>query len=123
MPEETITLRADDGRTSPAIAEVIRYGDGARIGRAVLFLLGGLLAGTACVVVPGPHTLVSPVVLAVGVLLFFKALRTREKLLSVSGDCPGCGAAWVSAGGSLSEPRSCPGCKTAIALVWPGEGG
>ena len=49
--------------------------------------------------------------------------RVHGKVFQVTGHCPGCDAELGFIGGRLDEPRTCPGCGTAVELVVPGTAG
>jgi hypothetical protein len=118
MSTETVTFRTDGGSTAPAAAEIIRYGPGARRLRAAMFIAGGIVTGTGCSIVPGPHMFVTIWALpALGIWLGVRALRTEAKIVEVSGRCPACGKDVGLAGGAVEHPRACPACKAPIEIV------
>lgn len=119
MSVEPIRLRASDGESGPAEAEIIRYGSVARIGRAIAFALGGLLGGAVCILFPVVHLITTWALPLGGIVLGLKALRTREKLVSLSGPCPSCQEKVQLFGGPVhgGKPRTCPRCRIALELL------
>ena len=121
MTEEPITLKTADGSSGPAVAEIIEYSSSARITKAVLLMVGGVLGGAACIIVPVVHLFTTWGLPLAGVLLGIRALRTRRKLDRVAGKCPGCEAEIELVGGALTDStrRKCFKCAAPLELVWP----
>ena len=114
-------VKADDGGSGPATAEIIRYGPAARIGKALLWAAAGFVGGAACILVPVVHLITTWALPLAGIVLCVKTLRTHERVVTASGKCPGCGEQVGFAGGSLDAARSCPGCGVGLKL-FPANG-
>ena len=120
MSEEPVILEAADGKTAPAVAELVRYSPGARRWRAAMFIAGGVLLGVTCSAVPGPHMLITFWLLPLaGIWLARRALRTEVKVVQIEGTCPACGRSVELFGGSAAEPRECRRCQTSLTLTYP----
>ncbi len=117
MHEERITLETGDGASGPAVAEVIRYGSGARVGKAVLFAVAGFAGGAACIIIPVLHLITTWALPLAGILLCVRTLKTHERLDRISGPCPACSEPLDLVGGTADQPRSCPKCGTALTVV------
>ncbi len=121
MAEDPITLKTADGSSGPAVAEIIEYSSSARITKGVLFMVGGVLGGAACIIVPVVHLFTTWGLPLAGILLGIRALRTHRKLDRVTGRCPDCEAEIELVGGALTEParQKCCRCAAPLELVWP----
>ena len=120
MSEEPVILEAADGKTAPAVAELVRYSPGARRWRAAMFIVGGVVLGVSCSVVPGPHMLVTVWLPALaGIWLARRTLRTEIKVVQIEGTCPACGRSLDLFGGSAADPRECRRCQTSLTLTLP----
>ncbi len=121
MAEEAITLKTPDGSSGPAVAEIIEYSSSARITKAVLLMVGGVLGGAACIIVPVVHLFTTWGLPLAGILLGLRALRTHRKLDRVTGRCPGCEAEIELVGGALQDSarQKCFKCAAPLELVWP----
>ena len=120
VPSHPVTLTSpDNGRTNTAVAELDLYGDGARTRRMVVFIVVGVLAGSMCLLVPGPHMVASPVPVALGIWLGLRAKKSRAQVLNASGTCPACNEPTQFPGGVITDaPLSipCPKCRATLAV-------
>ncbi len=115
-----ITLRAEDGRTAPADATIDRYPDGARVGKAVAFIVGGIVLGTGCTIIPGPHMLVTWWALPlIGILMARRTLKIKQRLSRINGTCPACSKRIELRGGPVKATnwRVCPECDKDLEIV------
>lgn len=122
LQDGLITLRAKDGRSAPAAATIDRYPTGARVGRAVAFFAGGVVLGTACTIMPGPHMLVTWWALPLaGFLLGRRTLKIERRLSRISGTCPACAQRIELRGGPVKAAnwRVCPECNKDLEVVLP----
>ena len=119
MPEEPVVFETADGASGPAVAEIVRYGRGARISKAILYIVAGLVGGAACIIVPVVHLLTTWGLPLVGILMGVRALRTHERIVTVAGPCPGCGEPVELPGGSMTDVRICSACKASLTINLP----
>ncbi|MHC4947884.1 MAG: hypothetical protein ACYTG1_06445 [Planctomycetota bacterium] len=123
MSEQVITLRAADGATAPAQAEVVRHGSG-RVVRAIAFVLAGLVGGTVCIIVPVLHLITTWALPLAGIVLCVRTLRTRVVIGPLTGACPACHAPLDLPGGSADDAgwQACGACGARLELVLPDPG-
>ncbi len=117
MPEEPVILKTADGATATAVADLVRYGPGARRWRAALLIAGGVLLGVSCSIVPGPHMLITvwlpPLA---GIWLARRVLKTGVKVVRIEGTCPACARPLELFGGAAGDQRECRRCRTVLEL-------
>lgn len=116
MTEEPVTLKTAEGATGVAAAQVERYTPGARRGKAALFIVGGILGGAACIIIPVLHLITTWGLPVLGIVLGLRALRTEFRVYSVSGRCPACDEVVEIVGLSPDHPRPCPRCRTELSV-------
>ena len=123
MADEPITLKTAAGSSGPGVAEIIEYSSSARITKAVLLIVGGLLGGAACIIVPVVHLFTTWGLPLAGILLGLRALRTRRKVDYIRGACPACDAEIELPGSALKDParRKCAKCSAPLEVKWPGQ--
>ena len=113
---ETVTLTGAEGARNDATAEVVRYSPVNRVVKASLFVLGGLLAATACIVIPIVHLFTTWGFPLLGILMAVRTMRREIVVTQVEGDCPTCGQKIGLPGGALNEPawQVCPTCQAKL---------
>ena len=117
MPEQTVILNAADGTSGRAVAHLERYSSTARVGKAIFFVLAGILGAAACIIVPVLHLITTWAFPLAGIVLCVKTLRTRERLVSIAGPCPSCGAPVELPGGAMTDSRTCPSCQAVLKVA------
>ncbi len=119
-----ITLRAESGETAPADATIERYPEAARIGKAVAFIVGGIVLGTGCTIIPGPHMVVTFWALPLaGIFMARRAWRIDKRFSRINGTCPACTKAIELRGGPIkaSNWRVCPECRKDLEILTPDQ--
>ena len=116
MPEEPVIFETADGASGPAVAEIAHYGAGARISKAIFYIVAGFVGGAACIIVPVVHLLTTWGLPLVGILMGVRALRTHERIVTAAGPCPVCGEPVELPGGSMTDVRICSACKASLTL-------
>ncbi|MCB9761837.1 MAG: hypothetical protein H6739_18550 [Alphaproteobacteria bacterium] len=119
MATVDVTLRADTGGTTTTRAELTRPEDGARIGKSVGLMLGGVLLAIPFLFVPGVHLFTTWALPLAGAIAAYSTFRTRAKLGRVEGTCPACQAAITLEGGRVTEKMydDCPQCSRPLQLL------
>jgi hypothetical protein len=115
VPQRSIPVVLDLGSCAPTagVATVIDRTPPARIGRAVLSLIGLWAGACVCVLIPLLHFVLVPGLLIAGIVLFAVRLREDCSLHSVTASCPRCAVERVYApGGRFYDGRvfHCDGC-------------
>ena len=121
MPQESITFVNPDGGEAPGTpgtAEVIRYSSVSRITRATLFVLAGLIGGTACIIVPVVHLFTTWGLPLIGILVAMRTMRKTVVVHQPEGVCPHCKEQIQLSGGALidDEWQVCPLCKSKLRV-------
>ena len=119
MAEEPVILKSSEGVERPGTAEVVRYGAGIRTTKAIGFVVGGLLFGAACIIVPVLHLFTTWGLPLLGIILAVRSLRREVVVESATGTCPSCEASITLPGGAGDDgtARTCPQCGGALELV------
>lgn len=92
------------------------YSDFARISIGVLWIVGGLLGGLMFIIVPIVHLITTWALPLIGILMGVRAFKRRAVLYQITAQCPACGEAIETNGGSVDDPawQVCPRCKTTL---------
>lgn len=120
MAQEVITLRAEDGTTSRASAEVYRYSPGYRTLKAAAWIGGGIVGGGLCIIIPVLHLITTWALPLLGIVFGLRASRTHLEILQISGPCPACRASISMPGGGTGERplvAPCPECEAPLTLL------
>lgn len=109
---ESVRLHTRDKRTIEAQAEVIRYSQGARIGRALAVGVGGFVVGAATIVIPVAHLILPWLIPILGLFGAWYVLHTGARVPEVRAKCPDCGKEFAVEGGPWEDPLwiRCPDC-------------
>lgn len=121
---EPIALIGPDGARAPARGLVYRHGPAGRWSKAVAFVVGGLVLGAGCIIVPGLHLITTWGLPLLGLLLGLRAYRCVAEVHEIEGVCPACGEAVGPHGGRVTgEPltTTCPRCTAAIRVEVNGQ--
>ena len=121
-----LTLRAESGETAPADATIERYPEAARIAKAVAFIAGGIVLGTGCTIIPGPHMVVTFWALPLaGIFMARRTFRIDKRFSRINGTCPLCEKPIELRGGPIkaSNWRVCPQCNKDLEIVAPEPAG
>jgi len=118
MGKESIRLHTRDKRTIEAEAEVTRYSQGARIGRAAAVAVIGTGIGAATIVIPVAHLILPwliPILSWVGAYFVY---RTGAKVPEVHATCPDCDTEFRVEAGAWEDPLwiRCPECKLPLRV-------
>src|SRR5262245_39595979 len=118
MPQESITLQAENGVTKPGRAEVFRYSNANRIIRASLWVIAGLFGGTACIIVPVVHLFTTWGFPLLGIFMAVRTIKREVSIHQVEGTCPICDQPIDIAGGALidQEWQMCQHCKEKLTF-------
>ena len=115
---EAITFVSPDGTQAEGTADVIRYSPTSRAVRATLFVIGGLLGATACIVIPILHLFTTWGLPLLGIYMAVRTMRREVVLMDVHGTCPCCGKSIQLPGGAMNEPawQACPQCQEPLQM-------
>jgi hypothetical protein len=115
MPE-SIIVRGPDGTESTVTAQVLRFSPASRWGRATAFALGGLIGGTACIIIPIVHLFTTWALPLLGFFMAWRTLKRDVVVLPPDGPCPACRQPLQLTGGVQSDPewQVCPLCKATL---------
>jgi hypothetical protein len=118
MAQERIIIQGPDGCQQPCEAEVIRYSTASRVTYANLYIIGGLLAGTVCIVVPIAHLITTWGFPLLGIYMAIRTLRCKIVILPQECTCPACGERMQLTGGSIddAEWQKCPQCNATLRV-------
>lgn len=118
MPKESIILEAPNGVETAGEAEIARYSIASRISQAALWVIGGLLGGTACIIIPVVHLFTTWGLPLLGVLMAVRTMRREVVVHQPEGTCPKCNEQIQLPGGAANDPewQVCPRCKTTIQV-------
>ena len=121
-PAEAAPLRFELRKgevTRAGVAHARPISDAARVGRAVAFLLLGLVGAVACLLIPVLHLITTWALPLAGAVAAAHALRTRVRVGAVRGECPSCGQEVDLEVASTTEAVQalCPGCRTLIEVA------
>jgi hypothetical protein len=122
MAQEPVVLEDATGQSRPGrAADIARYSDAMRITIGTLYIVGGLVGGTVCLVVPVAHLITTWALPLGGIFMGIRAFKRRVVIYQVAGVCPTCGEAIDLHGGSIDDPswQTCPKCN-AVLRVRPG---
>lgn len=114
-----MTFQTPGGQPTRGVAEATEYGAIQRRNRMIVFIVVGFLAGTFCIIVPGPHMLGAWIPPVLGVWLGVRARSTRAKVFSASGPCPACEKETQWPGGSVTASPlevPCPKCRAMVGV-------
>jgi hypothetical protein len=114
---ETITLRSKEGATTEAQAEVVRYNSGARTGKMIGFIAGGLIGGAACILVPVLHLITTWALPLIGIIAGIRASKTHASITDVVGPCPACQKDTNLLGGKVTDHAPTDQCRSCRALL------
>jgi hypothetical protein len=97
---------------------VARYSDAQRITLGTLYIVGGLVGGTVCLVVPVVHLFTTWGLPLVGILLGWRQFKRRVVIYQPAGVCPSCEQRLDLVGGSFDDPswQICPHCKSVLRV-------
>jgi hypothetical protein len=118
MAQEPVVVQTEDGQTSTAQAEVVRYSNAERITKATLFVIAGLIGGTVCIIVPVLHFITTWGFPLLGILMAMRTMKREVSILQPQGPCPGCGQPLDMAGGAMidEEWQVCPLCRAKLVF-------
>jgi hypothetical protein len=118
MPKESISIHTAGGAETAGEAEIVRYSTSSRIIQATLWAIGGLLGGTACIIIPVVHLFTTWGLPLLGILMAVRTMRREIVIHEPTGTCPHCKEKIELAGGAANDPewQVCPHCKTAIQV-------
>jgi Mg/Co/Ni transporter MgtE len=122
MAAETFTITHEKtGQAVTANGEVVRYDDAARVRRATVRAVGGLVLGAVSILVPVLHFFSTWGLPLLGFFLAFKAYTTRAVVKPLSCTCPACQAEVTVDGAALGGPMltMCPKCMENLELSQP----
>lgn len=116
MPKETIVIHAAAGAETAGEADIMRYSTASRITRAALWVIGGLLGGTACIIIPVVHLFTTWGLPLLGIFMAVRTMRREVVIHQPTGMCPNCKEMIQLAGGAADDPgwQVCPNCKATI---------
>jgi len=119
MAQEAIAFVNSQGASEPGVADVVRFSDVGRITTGVLWMVGGVLGGTVCLVVPVVHLVSTWALPLGGILMGIRTLKRRIVLYTPEGTCPTCGQHLQLSSGSIDDPswQACPHCKAPLKIA------
>lgn len=99
-------------------ADVARYSDAARIAIGTLWIVGGLVGGTVCLVVPLVHLVSTWALPLLGIFMGMRAFKRRTVAYQIACLCPACAEPIELAGGSLDDAswQRCPKCAANLRI-------
>jgi hypothetical protein len=120
MPEPII-MEDPDGKQAMWAAEVIRSTHAGRVTIATLYVVGGLLGGTACIVIPILHLFTTWGFPLLGILMAVRTMKRDVLIYQPEGPCPVCAEPIELAGGLPGDSswQVCPECKAALHVRVP----
>ncbi len=118
MQAETITLIAPDGRETSGTAEVSRTTDAGRAIKAVLYAVGGLLLGGACIIVPFVHLVTTWALPIGGIWMAMRTMDRKHTFVAIDGVCPSCGKPLhlIEQGVDGGPTQDCPHCDQRLQV-------
>ena len=119
MPQEPVVFANQSGSSRAGqAADIARYSDATRITIGTLYIVGGLVGGTVCLVVPVAHLLTTWALPLGGIFMGIRAFKRRVVIYQVAGVCPTCGEAIDLHGGSIDDPswQTCPKCNAVLRV-------
>jgi len=116
---ETVTITGPDGKQSPGEAgDVQRISNGTRITVGWLYIIGGFVGGTACIVIPIVHLFTTWGLPLLGVIMGVRTFKRRVETFDIVGMCPVCNQHIELRGGSVDDPawQKCPECDAVLTV-------
>ncbi len=119
MPEEPIRFEDQQNQFTLGTAEVVRYSTLARTTTATLYIVGGVLGGTVCILIPLVHLITTWALPLLGIFMGVRALRRHVVLYQPQGQCPHCGKPMQLPGGSIDDAdwQHCPHCQAILTVL------
>ena len=119
MPEEPIRFEDQQNQFTLGTAEVVRYSTLARTTTATLYIVGGVLGGTVCILIPLVHLITTWALPLLGIFMGIRALRRHVVLYQPQGPCPHCGKPMQLPGGSIDDAdwQHCPHCQAILTVL------
>ena len=117
MAQEAVIIENARGETSAGeAADAAHYSDAARITIGTLYIVGGLVGGTVCILVPIVHLITTWAMPLLGIVLGVRALKRRTVFYQITGVCPSCNKPAEFNGGSIDDPKwqTCPMCGATL---------
>lgn len=119
MAQEPVVFESDASGSRPGQAsDIARYSDALRITIGTLWIVGGLVGGTVCIVVPVVHLFTTWALPLGGILMGLRAFKRRVVIYQPAGVCPACGEPIELVGGSIDDAswQVCPKCKAELRV-------
>lgn len=120
MSQEPVAFTNQSGvsRAGQA-ADIARYSDAMRITIGSLYIVGGLVGGTVCIVVPVAHLITTWALPLGGIFMGLRAFKRRVVIYQPAGVCPSCGEAIELVGGSVDDRswQKCPKCHAELRVI------
>ena len=119
MPQESVNFENASGeKRAGQASDIARYSDAVRITIGTLWIVGGLIGGTVCIVVPVVHLITTWALPLFGILMGLRAFKRRVVIYQPAGVCPSCDKPMELAGGSIDDQtwQTCPQCKAALKV-------
>lgn len=118
MSAEPIIFQGPEGEPTVGEGDVERFSTAGRITIATLWVVGGLLGGTACIIVPGVHLITTWAFPLLGIMMAMRTMRREVVIQQPQGLCPSCNQRLNLPGGATSDPgwQKCPSCHDALKI-------
>lgn len=118
MAVESVHVTTRDDRASQGRAEVIRHGQGRRVGVALAVALGGAVLGAASIVIPVVHFVSTWFIPLLALGIAFHLYRQAIVVRRVDAICPACGEQVVIDGAPWEDPLwlRCSACRAPLRV-------
>jgi hypothetical protein len=120
MTEQRVTVATREGPKNEATANIVFYGKGQRVVRAIAVLTLFLILTGAFIFVPIVHFITTWALPVAGLIGFWMLLRTTAVVKSIEGQCPDCSHDFAFKGGPMEEIMwyRCEQCRLPLKVLF-----
>lgn len=118
MQRESIAIYGPDERVSHGEGDVARTSAPMRTLLTVMWAAGGIIGGTACIIVPVLHLITTWGLPLLGIVMAVRTWRREIVIYQPQGICPNCDEKFELHGGATNETgwQVCPHCNAQLRL-------
>ena len=118
MHKEAIIFRSPDGEETRGEAEVLRWSPTMLGVQATMWAVGGLVLGTACILIPVVHLVTTWALPLLGIVMAVRTMKRTTHVVQPAGRCPNCDEPITLAGGGIDDAmwQVCPNCRAQLTV-------